>query len=147
MSDNLNIEHSLLVEAPNGDVWDVLTGADTVPRWLGCLQYQPVTGHVFYMQQDDARREAGDVEGATHCEILTLEPPSVFAFSWFLPDTPATRVRIQLDQQDEGTVVTLLHDGWEQFDAFKIRSVRDSLAGGWKFFALPNLKRLVETGA
>ena len=146
MSENLTIEHSVLVEAPVEEVWSILTGVDAVPRWLGCMHYEPVVGHVFYMQQSDEKRPARDLEGATRCDILSREAPTVFAFSWYLPDTPAPEVRIQLEQRDDGTRVTLVHDGWEQFDAFKIRSVRDSLAGGWRFFALPNLKRLVETG-
>ena len=145
MTDNdLDIATSLTIRAPQDTVWDYLTSEEHVPRWLGCMRYRKGTGNVFYMQQDEARRKADDIEGATHCEILTLDKPQEFAFSWYLPGTPKTIVHLRLAASGDGTVVTLTHTGWEQFDADAIRQIRDALAGGWKSFVLPNLKRVVE---
>jgi uncharacterized protein YndB with AHSA1/START domain len=110
------------------------------------MRYEKAVGHVFYMQQDEAKRNSDDVEGATHCEILTLDEPNRFSFSWYLPGTPATEVQILLKAKDDGTEVTLVHNGWDQFDANVIRDIRNALAGGWKSFVLPNLKRVVEEG-
>ena len=107
------------------------------------MRYRKAVGHVFYMQQDDAKRANDDIEGATHCEIQVLEEPEEFSFSWYLPGTPETRVRILLRAERDGTNVTLVHDGWNQFDAKAIRDIRDALAGGWKSYVLPNLKRVV----
>lgn len=146
MSDtNLTIECSVTIDAPPGRVWQFMTEPDYVTRWLGCLRYEKRLGHVFYMQQDDEKREQDDISGATHCEILALDEPSEFAFSWYLPETPATTVRLRLDADGAATRVTLLHDGWDQFDVEMIRQIRDALAGGWKSFVLPQLKSLVES--
>ena len=139
------IEQSITIQAPPQRVWTFLTEPRYVSQWLGCLRYEKAIGHVFYMQQDETRRSDDDVDGATHCEILALDEPDLFSFSWYLPNSPATTVRIHLKAFDGGTEVTLAHDGWDQFDARVIRNIRDALAGGWKSFVLPNLKRIVES--
>ncbi|MEO0996376.1 MAG: SRPBCC domain-containing protein [Pseudomonadota bacterium] len=144
--DDLTIAHSISIEATPERVWRFLTEPEYVSQWLGCLRYEKALGHVFYMQQDDAKRAGNDIDGATHCEILALDEPSRFSFSWYLPNTPATEVHICLEARGPATEVTLVHKGWGQFDAKMIRGIRDALAGGWKSFVLPNLKRVVENG-
>lgn len=142
----MTIEESISILAPPERVWKFVTEPEYVSQWLGCMRYEKSVGHVFYMQQDEGKRNANDIDGATHCEILALDEPNLFSFSWYLPDTPATTVRIQLKPIDSGTEVTLIHDGWNQFDAHVIREIRDALAGGWKSFVLPNLKKVTESG-
>lgn len=147
MSDkSLTIELSIDIEATPDRVWTFLTEPEYVAEWLGCMRYEKKVGHVFYMQQDPAKRDNDDIDGATHCEILALDEPKTFAFSWYLPDTPATRVQMLLAAHGDNTRVDLVHDGWDKFDASVIRDIRDALAGGWKSFVLPNLKRVVEGG-
>ena len=143
----MTIEQSITIQASPEKVWVYLTEAEHVVHWLGCMRYQKNVGHVFYMQQDAGRRANDDISGATHCEILALDEPNLFSFSWFLPGTPATTVNIHLEPSGETTRVTLVHDGWDQFDAEAIRQIRDALAGGWKSFVLPGLKALVESKA
>ena len=94
--------------------------------------------------QDPAKRAAGDISGATHCELLALEPPRHMVFSWYYPDMPKTEVLITLEPSDGGTRVALVHTGWDQFDGEQIKAIRDMLAGGWGSFVLPQLKRLAE---
>ncbi|WP_421790759.1 SRPBCC family protein [Hyphobacterium sp.] len=134
------------IDASRKRVWDVLTGKETIPIWLGCLEYTGKAGSRFYMQPDEAKREAGDLEGATWCEIETLNPPRTFVFSWFFPDTPKTYVRIDLESLSETrTLVQLKHFGWDQFPVDIIRHIRDGLAGGWESAVLPNLKKTAES--
>lgn len=126
-------------------VWRVLTDEALVPRWLGCMRYKRELGHIFYMQQDQAKAAADDVSGATHCEIVTLDAPRLFKFSWFFPDFPATYVSFALSPLSaNSTLVTLTHEGWDKFPGEQIKPIRDMLSGGWKSFVLPNLKRAVE---
>ena len=47
-----DIVHSIDIEAPRTTVWDVMTGADCVPRWLGCMNYVMKVGATFHMQPD-----------------------------------------------------------------------------------------------
>ena len=97
MSDSgLKIEHSVTILAPRPTVWKFLTEPAYVPQWLGCMRYEKRLGHVFYMQQDADKRASDDIDGATHCEVLALDEPEAFSFSWYLPGTPATTVHIAL---------------------------------------------------
>jgi len=141
---DLTITHSIRIEAPVARVWKILTEPEYVGRWLGCMRYRKALDHVFYMQQDEGKRMADDIDGATHCRIVALDEPKRFAFSWFLPGTPETTVSFTLASHGSATEVSLVHDGWEQFDAAAIREIRDALAGGWTSFVMPGLKRLAE---
>ena len=126
-------------------VWRTLTEDQSTPRWLGCMRYRREVGHIFFMQADQAKAAAGDVSGATQCEIVALEAPRLFKFSWFLPGYPATYVTFALEPVDEdATRVTFTHEGWDAFPADQIKSIHDMLSGGWKSFVLPALKRAAE---
>ena len=139
-----DIVASIEIDAPAERVWQVMTGEGLVEQWLGCLGYRAEIGHVFHMQPDRAKHARGDVEGATHCELLALEPPHRMTFSWYLPGTPKTEVTIALVPSGVGTRAELRHSGWEQFDDEQIRAIRDALASGWSSFVLPGLKRAAE---
>lgn len=143
-----DIEQEIGIRAGRTRVWEVLTGEGLVEQWLGCIGYRAEIGRLFYMQPDPARRASGDIEGATHCELLALEPPERMRFSWFMPGTPATIVDIRLTQNADGsTTARLVHSGWDQFAPDDIRAIRDMLDGGWKSFVLPGLQRVAEAGA
>lgn len=143
-----DIDHSINIRAPRERVWQVLTEAGLVEQWLGCIGFKAEIGTVFYMQADSARRAAGDISGATHCRVETLEAPERLRFSWYLPGTPETHVTIALAAHGDGsTTARLVHDGWDQFDADAIRQIRDMLDGGWSSFVLPGLRRISEEAA
>lgn len=140
-----DIAFEIDITAPITQVWSDMTDTDRTPLWLGCMRYQKKTGHVFYMQQDGEKRTADNIDGATHCEIVTLDEPNTFAFSWFLPGMPKTMVTISLEAvSDKHTKVRFLHSGWNQFSGPEIMSIRDALDGGWRSHVLPGLKRLCE---
>jgi uncharacterized protein YndB with AHSA1/START domain len=132
------------IARPVEHVWRILTDEASVPNWLGCMRYKRELGHVFYMQQDRAKAAADDIAGATHCEILALEAPSLFKFSWFLPGFPPTFVSFRLEATGNTTRVLFEHEGWDQFPAEQIKPIRDMLDGGWRSFVVPNLKRAAE---
>jgi uncharacterized protein YndB with AHSA1/START domain len=110
------------------------------------MRYEAKIGHVFYMQQDREKASRDDVAGATHCEILTLDAPKLFKFSWYMPGTAATEVSFQLSALDEErTRVDFIHEGWEKFPVDQIKPVREILDGGWRSYVLPGLKRIAES--
>jgi uncharacterized protein YndB with AHSA1/START domain len=139
-----DIKTAIEIAAPADRVWSVLTHAGDVEKWLGCLRYQPVLGHVFYMQQDNARRARGDIEGAIHCQVEALDRRRRFAFSWYFPDMPKTHVEIRLAPSDVGTRASLVHAGWNEYPPAQAQPIRDGLATGWSQFVLPMLKKVAE---
>ena len=135
----------IILDVSQERAWKVLTEPDYVVRWLGCLNYTGKVGNVFHMQQDASKRAAGDVSGATHCEILTLEKPEAFRFSWFVPGTPTTEVEIRLASlRPKQTKVTLTHSGWGKFNASDVRMFWEALQNGWKSWVLPGFKQTAE---
>jgi uncharacterized protein YndB with AHSA1/START domain len=140
-----DIQHEIVMNVSLARAWKVMTEPDYVARWLGCLEYRKAVGHVFYMQPDQAKSRNGDIAGATHCEILALDEPSAFRFSWYLPGFPKTEVEFRLkDVGASKTKVVFAHTGWDQFNAADIRQIWEGLSGGWTTAVLPGLKRVAE---
>ncbi len=139
------IVETIQINAPSATVWRFLVEPARAVGWLGCMRFAGTQGSVFYMQMDQAKREADDISGATHCEIIELVKGKRMVFSWYLPGTPTTTVSVDLmDDQEGGTIVTLVHSGWDRFDADAVKSIHSALSGGWKSFVLPGLKRAAE---
>ncbi|MES1200850.1 MAG: SRPBCC domain-containing protein [Pseudomonadota bacterium] len=142
-----DIVETIEIDAPVQKVWRAMTSEVTVPNWLGCMRYRAEVGAIFYMQQDQQKSAADDISGATHCEILALDEPKLFRFSWFVPGFPKTFVQFELAALTPSrTRVSFTHEGWGQFPPDAVRQIWEALSGGWKSFVLPNLKREVERG-
>lgn len=139
-----DIIQEITIEAPIGRVWQVMTVEGMVDQWLGCIGYKPEIGHVFYMQPDAEKRAQGDMAGATHCELLSLDAPNEMRFSWYYPEMPKTEVALRLSERGGSTRVELVHSGWDKFEPTQIASIREALEGGWKSFVLPQLKQVAE---
>ena len=141
-----DIVHAIDIDATRESVWRTLTDPTQVPGWLGCLNYTGEKGSTFHMQPDRAKHAAGDVSGATHCDVEELDPPERFVFSWYMPGTPKTKVAIRLEALGPAkTRATLTHSGWDAFPPEMVRAIHQMLDGGWKSFVLPGLKKAAET--
>lgn len=132
------------IAAPRERVWEALTRPDLVVRWLGCLRFQPIAGHIFYLQPDRERRLAGDVTDAIACRIEILDAPRRLSFSWGFPDVPDTWVDIRLRRIPGGAHVRLVHSGWDQFQDRDTEEVRGGLGSAWHAIVLPALRRVAE---
>ena len=126
----LPIIAEVVIAAPIDKVWDVLTGESTVPEWLGAMDYKAEVGTTFFMQQDPEKKAVRDTEGSTWCDVVLLEKPTRFSFSWYLPGTPETTVHITLSPEgDASTFVRLMHDEWDDFEREAIEDFRRGKMG------------------
>ena len=133
------------IAAPIAHVWTILTTPEHAAGWLGCLNFAATVGHTFHMQPDTAKRQAGDITGATWCDVEQLDEPNMMVFSWYMPDTPKTNVEFRLSAiNGQNTRVSLVHDGWDQFPVEFVASIHQALSGGWSGHVLPNLRRACE---
>lgn len=139
-----DIETVIEIAAPRERAWRALTDPELVVQWMGCLRFRPEAGHLFYLQPERARREAGDVEGAIICRIEILDAPRRLSFAWGFPHTPDTFVDIRLRNIPGGTHVRLVHSGWDRFDDRETEDVRGGLGHAWHTVALPALKAVAE---
>ncbi len=114
-------------------VWHALTDPVMIERWLMKPDgYEAQVGARFTL--GDAPR-AG-CRGHVECEVLELSPPRRIVWSWRGAEDPAiTRLIIELEDDGEGTRLTLSHTG--ESDE---RTVRKT-TGGWteKLAALDEL--------
>jgi uncharacterized protein YndB with AHSA1/START domain len=64
-------------------------------------------------------------------EVLAYEPPERFAYTWHLRQdrADATEVTITFADADTGTLVTIVHDGWERLGDEKRERNRQGWAG------------------
>jgi uncharacterized protein YndB with AHSA1/START domain len=132
------------IAAPREVVWRALTEPALVVQWMGCLRFQPIAGHIFYLQPNQERRAADDVTDAIACRIEILDAPRRISFSWGFPDVPDTWVDIRLRRIPGGAYVRLVHSGWDQFDAYETEDVRGGLGHAWHSVALPRLRQVAE---
>ena len=140
-----DVQTIIEIAAPRERVWQALTDPDQVVRWMGCLRFRPIAGHIFYLQPDRARREADDVIDAIACRIEMLDAPRRLSFSWGFPDIPDTFVDIRLRNIPGGTHVRLVHSGWDLFDDYETEGVRGGLGHAWHSVALPRLRAVAES--
>ena len=141
-----DVQTIIEVAAPRERVWEAMARPDLVVRWMGCLRYRPIVGHIFYLQPHRARRLADDITDAIACRIEVLDQPRRLSFSWGFPDVPDTFVDIRLRRIPGGTHVRLVHSGWDQFEARETEEMRGGLGQAWHTVALPALKAVAEGG-
>lgn len=90
------------------DLWDALTNPERLPRW-----FLPVEGDFRLGGRYQLKGNAGG-------EILECEPPSRLAVSWEMGGG-ISWVRVDLEAQNEGTLLTLEHlahtppEFWKQY--------------------------------
>jgi uncharacterized protein YndB with AHSA1/START domain len=142
-----DVQAVIEVAAPREQVWRALTDPKLVAQWMGCLGFRALPGHVFHLQPNRERREAGDVTDAIACRLQILDAPRRLAFTWTFPDTDDTQVSIRLTRIPGGTHVRLVHTGWDQFEEQETAAMREGLARAWHHVALPALRRVAEDSA
>jgi len=83
-----------------------------------------VGGRAFEVTRDGVEHEWG--------RITAWEPAARIAFTWHpgLAESQSTHVEITFRMSDEGTEVTLVHDGWEARGA-DWKQMRDNYDTGW----------------
>ena len=141
-----DLQSVIEIAAPREAVWRTLTDPAAVARWMGCVGFQPVVGHIFHLQPDRAQRAKGGLRGAITCRVEVLDAPRRLTFSWGFPETLDTWVEIRLKNIPGGAHVRLTHTGWDQFDPAETEPVRGGLDYAWHAVVLPALKAEAEGG-
>lgn len=109
------IERSMLLPVPRERVWDAITKPEQLSRWFGVvsdLDFR-VGGAIQFTWEDERCPYPGVIE--------VIEPVRRFVFRWpsyavSLPKAtfdhvPSTLVEITLEEQAEGTLLTLVESG------------------------------------
>ena len=129
----LVVEQTIHIEAPRPRVFELLTNAAEIARWMPVVTFEPRVG---------GRLEFVKGEWEAEGEVIEFEPPRAVAYTWDWRNQPLgaqTEVRFELEEDAGGTIVRLSHRGFPE------PAQRESHSHGWSHYAL-RLKTVAEGG-
>jgi uncharacterized protein YndB with AHSA1/START domain len=129
-------------------VWQALTTAELIGRWLMPNDFAPVIGRRFTFQA----RPMGDWDGVVHCEVLEVEPARRLVYSWKGGTSGNTKYGAALDTVvtwtltpvAQGTRLRLVHAGFRSPDN---DFVFDAMSPGWTRIVQKAIVRVMREAA
>lgn len=123
------IERTVTLTRPPREVWQALTTAEGLSAWFGeraSIDLRPGGAATMTF--------AGGM--TVDMRIERVEEPTVFAYTWRLPDLPEddprrTYVEFTLDPAGAGTQLRVVETGFAQLPLDTRRETYDSHSGGW----------------
>ena len=123
------IERTVTLTRPPRDVWRALTTADGLSAWFGervSIDLRPGGAATMTF--------AGGL--TVHMTVERVEEPTVFAYTWRLPDLPdddprRTYVEFTLQPDGDGTLLRVVESGFAQLPVDTRRTTYDSHGEGW----------------
>jgi uncharacterized protein YndB with AHSA1/START domain len=123
------IERTVTLARPPRDVWPALTTAEGLSAWFGeCATIELWPGGAASMTF------AGGM--TVEMRVERVEEPSVFAYTWRLPDLPdddprRTYVEFTLEPDGDGTLLRVTESGFAQLPGDARGEMYDSHNEGW----------------
>ena len=116
---------------PAQEVWEALVDPRRLAAWFMANDFVAEVGHRFTLDTGEW--------GATHCEVLAVEPGRLLRFSW--RNGPLdTEVTWRLEPEGTGTRLFVEHRGFDP-DAPVQRRAHDGMSQGWRTAVLAELRR------
>ena len=140
MHDNVVIKQR--VNAPVEKVWNALTDKAQMKEW-----YFDIPDFELGVHKEFNFYEPGEEKKFHHHgQILEVIPQEKFKHTWSYPEFSKDKsiVKWRLEEDQDGTVVTLTHKGLEYFDHLGSDFQKESFESGWSTLISENLKKYVE---
>jgi uncharacterized protein YndB with AHSA1/START domain len=123
------IERTVTLTRPQREVWQALTTADGLSSWFGeraSIDLRPGGAATLTF--------SGGM--TVDMRVERVEEPTVFAYTWRLPDLPdddprRTYVEFTLEPHGDGTLLRVVETGFAQLPADIRRETYDSHSEGW----------------
>ncbi|GAB2448342.1 uncharacterized protein YndB with AHSA1/START domain [Conyzicola lurida] len=127
-----SVTRTVRIDAPRSRVWAAITDPAQISQWFGQRTvFDRVavggSGHFFF-----------DGYGENPVVIVEFQPESAFGYRWGIRDEPirddnSTLVRFTLDDEGEGTVLSVVETGFGELagDDDARRAHLDEHRGGW----------------
>lgn len=121
------------------EVWEYLTNAELLAKWLMDNDFKPVDGPEFQFRTKPMVNFGFD--GIVYCKVLEIVPQKKLSYTWKGgpgdgTTTLDTVVTWTLHKKDNGTELHLLHTGFKEQNAM-IFSIMEN---GW----LSNMKEIAD---
>jgi uncharacterized protein YndB with AHSA1/START domain len=143
------IVKTIVLKAPRERVWQAITDYRRFGVWFGVeldgpfIAGQEATGRIAPTQVDPevARHQEPYVGLPWRVKVERIEPMTLFSFHWHPyaldPGTdysqePMTLVTFELQDVEDGVLLTLTESGFDQLPAERRAQARHSNEGGWE---------------
>ncbi|UWX61336.1 SRPBCC domain-containing protein [Chryseobacterium oranimense] len=130
------------INAPLEKVWNALTDKNEMKSW-----YFDIRDFVLETGKEFNFYEPGEAKKYHHqCRILEIVPNRKLKHTWSYPEfsDAVTTVTWELQQEDNGTLVTLTHCDIEGFDSLGENFSRKSFTEGWNGIIGQSMKNYLE---
>jgi len=123
------IERTVTLRRPPQEVWRALTTADGLGAWFG-------ERATIDLRPGGAATMTFSGGMTVDMRVERVEEPTVFAYTWKLPDLPdsdprRTYVEFTLEPDGDATVLHVVETGFAQLPEDTRRQTYDSHAEGW----------------
>ncbi|MFN1215826.1 SRPBCC domain-containing protein [Chryseobacterium kwangjuense] len=140
MNTPITVQYKL--NAPAEKIWKALTDKNEMKSWYFTIRdFDPELGKEF-----DFYESCDGGKYLHHGRILEIIPNKKLKHTWAYPELSdaVTTVTWELQPEDNGTMVTLIHDHIEGFDSLGETFSRTSFTEGWKSIIGQSLKEYLE---
>ncbi|GGX29382.1 SRPBCC family protein [Aquimarina muelleri] len=111
-------------------IWEYLTKAELIEKWLMPNDFEPIVGHEFKFTTNPVPGLA--LDGIFYCKVLEITPLKKLVYSWKGGSsknkvTFDTIVEWTLESKDNGTELRLVHSGFKEENG----SILTAMFDGW----------------
>ncbi|MCM4156311.1 SRPBCC domain-containing protein [Gramella sp. AN32] len=132
------IKHRWFYNQSPAQIWEYLTKAELIEKWLMPNDFEPKVGHEFKFTTNPI--PSLSLDGNFHCKVMEIIPLKKLVYSWKGGSggeiTLDTIVEWTLVPKENGTELTLLHSGFKEENA----SILTAMFDGWD----KNIKKMLE---
>ncbi|WP_160137548.1 SRPBCC family protein [Chryseobacterium sp. c4a] len=130
------------INAPVEKVWKALTDKNEMKSWYFDIQdFEPEVGKIFNFYEP-----GGENKYHHQGEVLEIIPHQKLKHTWSYPDFSEQKTTVTWDLQsdNDGTLVKLIHEDIENFKDLGEGFSRENFIGGWNAILGTSLKEYLE---
>ncbi|MEH6705082.1 MAG: SRPBCC domain-containing protein [Galbibacter orientalis] len=124
------IKHKWFYNQSAEKIWEYLTKAELIEKWLMPNDFEPIVGHEFKFTTNPI--PSLGLDGNFYCKVLEITPLEILVYSWKGGTsknnlTLDTIVEWTLEPKENGTELSLIHSGFKDMNALILTAMYD----GW----------------
>lgn len=113
-----------IYQYPIDKVWNAITNPEALAKWFVPGKFEAVEGSEYSLANESAK-----VKG----KILKVTKPVLLIYTWIAGDTEVeTVVQWKLEKTDDGTKLTIIHEGMEKLEK-SYPSLIEKFGQGWTY--------------
>lgn len=133
-----NIEKTVVLNKEINSVWEVVSTAEGIEKWLMPNDFVAEVGAEFTIQSPF---------GPSPCKVTELNKPYYIRFDW---DIDGWYIEFKLQEKGNQTEFTLIHGGWKEEDfvsttaKMPTKMIHANMSGGWEKIVGEKLVQVVD---